>query len=218
VRTFVYLTRHSAPVICEADYATPLYVCSSVRPSVRPSVCPFVRPFDTTVLRFNSPAESAFAFSMAEPVLPACVCLTRHSAPVICEADSATPLYVRSSVHPSVRLSVRLTRQFCVLIHRQNRPLHFLRQNRFCRWIKMKGEKRSPKRRSLFFNAADMQLASQLRLVTRLSSPSGNSPTLRILRITQRMTWPTHALAVLSVLQGRGKGRGRAGQGRAGAK
>jgi len=100
----------------------------------------------------------------------------------------------------------------------------------------MKGEKRSPKRRSIFFNAADMQLASQLRLLTRLSSPSGNSPTLRVLRITQRMTWPTHASAVLSVLQGRagqggqtggragfvcpsilqGRGQGRAG--RAGAK
>jgi hypothetical protein len=57
----------------------------------------------------------------------------------------------------------------------------------------MKGEKRSPKRRSLFFNAADMQLASQLRLLTRLSFPSGNSPTLRVLRITQRMTWRAHA-------------------------
>jgi hypothetical protein len=78
----------------------------------------------------------------------------------------------------------------------------------------MKGEKRSPKRRSLFFNAADMQLASQLRLLTRLSSPSGNSPTLCVLRITQRMTWPTHALAVLSVLQGRGRAgaQGRAGR------
>jgi len=53
-----------------------------------------------------------------------------------------------------------------------------------------------------------MQLASQLRLLTRLSSPSGNSPTLRVLRITERMTWPTHAPAVLSVLQGRA---GRAG-------
>jgi hypothetical protein len=64
-----------------------------------------------------------------------------------------------------------------------------------------------------------MQLASQLRLLTRLSSPSGNSPTLRILRITQRMTWPTHASAVMSVLQGRagqGRGAGRPdkGQGR----
>jgi len=76
----------------------------------------------------------------------------------------------------------------------------------------MKGKKRSPKRRSLLFNAADMQLASQLRLLTRLSSPSGNSPTLRILRIAQRMTWPTHAPTVLSVLQGRGRA-GRAGQG-----
>jgi len=77
----------------------------------------------------------------------------------------------------------------------------------------MKGEKRSPKRKSLFFKAANMQLASQLRLLTRLSSPSGNNPTLHILRITQRMTWPTHAPAVLSVLQGRGVGQGR-GQGR----
>jgi hypothetical protein len=62
-----------------------------------------------------------------------------------------------------------------------------------------------------------MQLASQLRLLTRLSSPSGNSPTLHVLRIIQRMTWPTHAPVVLSVLQGRaGQGRGvggRAGQG-----
>ncbi len=40
--------------------------------------------------------------------LRACVCLTRHSAPIICEADSATPLCVRSSVHPSIRPSVRL--------------------------------------------------------------------------------------------------------------
>jgi hypothetical protein len=116
-----------------------------------------------------------------------------------------------------MRASVYLTRQFCIFIHRQNRPLHFLWQNRFCRWIKMKGEKRSPKRRSLFFNVADMQLASQLRLLMRLSSPSGNSPTLRVLRITQRMTWPTHAPAVLSILQGRGRARqggqtgGRAG-------
>jgi hypothetical protein len=56
----------------------------------------------------------------------------------------------------------------------------------------IKWKKRSPKRRSLFFNAAYMQLASQLRLLTRLSFPSGNSPTLRVLRITQRMTWRTH--------------------------
>jgi hypothetical protein len=74
--------------------------------------------------------------------------------------------------------------------------------------VKMKGKKCSPKRRSHFFNATDMQLASQLRLLTRLSSPSGNSPTLRVLRITQRMTWPTHAPAVLSVLQGRGRAGG----------
>ncbi len=39
------------------------------------------------------------------------VCLTRHFAPVICEADSATPLcvrlFVRLFVHLSVRPSVR---------------------------------------------------------------------------------------------------------------
>jgi len=77
----------------------------------------------------------------------------------------------------------------------------------------MKGEKRSPKRRSLFFNATDMQLASQLHLLTRLLSLSGNSPTLCVLRITQRMTWPTHAPKVMSVLQGKGgRGQGRAGR------
>ncbi len=40
----------------------------------------------------------------------ASVCLTQHSAPVICEADSATPLCVRSSVCPSVCSSVCPTR------------------------------------------------------------------------------------------------------------
>jgi len=40
----------------------------------------------------------------------------------------------------------------------------------------MKGEKRSPKRRSLFFNAADMQLASQLCLLTRLSLSKWQQP------------------------------------------
>jgi hypothetical protein len=119
-------------------------------------------------------------------------------------------LYINSRSCPCVCSCVCPTRQFCILIHRQNRPLHFLWQNWLCRWIKMKGEKRSPNMRSLFFNAADMQLASQLRLLTRLSSPSGNSPTLRVLRITQRMTWPSHAPAVLSVLQGKaGQGAGQ---------
>jgi hypothetical protein len=115
--------------------------------------------------------------------------------------------FCNPSLCPFIRPSVRLSWQFCVLIHRQNRPLHFLWQNQFYRWIKMKRKKRSPKRRSLFFNVADMQLASQLRLLTRLLSPSGNNPTFRVLRITQRMTWPTHAPAVLSVLQGRAGGR-----------
>ncbi len=54
----------------------------------------------------------------------ASVCLTRHSAPVICEADSAAPLCVRSSVRldvffsPSLKLSIRLSLK---IKDRQNR-------------------------------------------------------------------------------------------------
>jgi len=44
--------------------------------------------------------------------------------------DNSNILYI-NSLSPSVRLR----RQFCVLIRRQNQPLHFLWQNRFCRWI-----------------------------------------------------------------------------------
>ncbi len=49
----------------------------------------------------------------------ASVCLTQHSAPVICEADSATPLCVRSSVCPSVCSSVTL----CVVTGPEPEPL-----------------------------------------------------------------------------------------------
>ncbi len=35
-----------------------------------------------------------------------CVCLTRHSTPVICEVDSTSPFCVRSFIRPSIRPSV----------------------------------------------------------------------------------------------------------------
>jgi hypothetical protein len=70
LRASVCLTRHSAPVICEAD-SQPVSVSvrpsvhSSVRSSVCPSVCPFVRPFVRLSVRLSvrsSICSNVFAF------------------------------------------------------------------------------------------------------------------------------------------------------------
>jgi hypothetical protein len=58
---------------------TPIYYINSG------SLC--VRLYDTTILHFNSPAEPAFAFSMAEPV----AVMTRRGAAV----SMAKPVAVR---------------------------------------------------------------------------------------------------------------------------